>query len=308
MSTKARHGVYAAAITPVGKDGRPDTAKLIAYCRRLIGEGLDGVAPNGTTGEGNSLPFNWRLELPGAFAEAKLPPDRVIFGTGSCAADDAVALTKAGVDAGYNNALVLPPFYLKGVSDEGLYAYYARLIEGVGSDALRVYLYHFPQMSQTPISIPLIERLKEDFGDIVAGLKDSSGNYDGTLAFADAVDDFDVFPSNEGVLVDALNHRCAGVISATTNASAALARRTLDASGSHQDDLQGLLNKVRQTIAKYPLSAAIKQVEAWKSGDDSWCDVFPPLVRLSDAQRSSLRADLQALPADTGVLADLQPA
>ena len=306
MTHKARKGVYAAAITPAAADGSPDTAKLIAYCKRLIGEGLDGVAPTGTTGEGNSLPFGWRLRLPGQLAQASLPPDRVILGTGSCAADDAVALTKAGVDAGYPNALVLPPFYLKNVSDDGLFAYYARLIEGVGSDALRVYLYHFPQMSQTPISIPLIQRLKSEFGPIIAGLKDSSGDYEGSLAFAGAADDFDVFPSNEGVLVDALAKGCGGVISATTNVSAGLARRTLSASGAERARLQDLLNQVRQTIAKYPLSAAIKQVEAWKSGDDTWCDVFPPLVTLSDAQKASLRAELEALPAETGVLPALE--
>lgn len=308
MTTKARNGVYAAAITPVDATGRPDTTKLIAYCKRLIAEGLDGVAPTGTTGEGNSLPFDWRLDLPGAFSEAQLPPDRVIFGTGSCAADDAVALTKAGVNAGYNNALVLPPFYLKSVSDDGLFAYYARLIEGVGSDALRIYLYHFPQMSQTPISIPLIQRLKSEFGPIIAGLKDSSGDYAGSLAFAEAADDFDVFPSNEGVLVDALAKGCGGIISATTNSSASLVRRTLEATGPEQDRLQGLLNDVRQTIAKYPLSAAIKQIEAWKSGDESWCSVFPPLVDLSTDQKSALRQDLQTLPDECGVLGALEDA
>jgi len=308
MSTKATKGVYAAAITPVGANGRPDTQKLVSYCLRLISEGLDGVAPTGTTGEGNSLPFYWRIELPNAFAEAGLPPNRVIFGTGSCAADDAVALTKSGVDAGFPNALVLPPFYLKNVSDEGLFAYYARLIEGVGSDDLRIYLYHFPQMSQTPISIPLIQRLKTEFGPIIAGLKDSSGDYAGSLAFAGAAEDFDVFPSNEGVLVDALSKGCAGVISATTNSSAGLARRTLESSGPEQVMLQALLNDVRQTIAKYPLSAAIKQIEAWKSGDEDWCRVFPPLVELTEDQKASLKAELQALPTQTGVLGSLEPA
>ncbi|MEM8823733.1 MAG: dihydrodipicolinate synthase family protein [Pseudomonadota bacterium] len=302
MNTKARQGVYAAAITPVAADGRPDTAKLIAYCQRLIDDGLDGIAPTGTTGEGNSLPFDWRLELPSAFATAGLAADRVIFGTGSCAADDAVALTKAALGAGYVNALVLPPFYLKNVSDDGLFAYYARLIEGVDSDALRIYLYHFPQMSQTPISIPLIQRLKAEFGPIIAGLKDSSGDYAGSLAFAGAVEDFDVFPSNEGVLIDAMAKGCAGVISATTNSSARLAQRTLQATGTEQTRLQGLLNDVRQTIAKYPLSAAIKQIEAWKSGDKSWRTVFPPLVPLSPDQQRDLRRDLEALPTECGVL------
>ncbi len=308
MNTKARRGVYAAAITPMAADGRPDTDKLIAYSKRLIADGLDGVAPTGTTGEGNSLPFDWRLTLPGHFAQANVPPERVIFGTGACAADDAVALTKAGVDAGYVNTLVLPPFYLKGVSDDGLFAYYARLIEGVGSSALRIYLYHFPQMSQTPISVPLIQRLKAEFGPIIAGLKDSSGDYAGTLAFACAADDFDVFPSNEGVLVNALAEGCGGVISATTNVSAGLARRTLDATGPTQNTLQGHLNAVRQTIAKYPLSAAIKQVEAWRSGDDSWCAVFPPLVQLTETQKLDLRRDLDALPEVCGVLHQAEPA
>lgn len=306
MTTKARKGVYAAAITPVDMSGRPDTLKLITYCKRLIQEGLDGVAPTGTTSEGNSLPSDWRLELPRAFAKAGVPSDRVIFGTGACAADDAVALTKAGVDAGYNNALVLPPYYLKNVSDDGLFAFYARLIEGVGSDALRIYLYHFPQMSQTPISIQLIQRLKTEFGPVVAGLKDSSGDYAGSLAFAGAADDFDVFPSNEGVLVDALAKGCGGVISATTNTSAILARRTLQAEGAEQARLQGLLNDVRQVIAKYPLSAAVKQIEAWKSGDDSWAKVFPPLVKLTIDQVASLKREIDALPEDCAIFSKLE--
>ena len=301
MTSKATNGVYAAAITPVGSDGKPDAEKLVSYCKRIIAEGLTGVAPTGTTSEGNSLPFAWRLKLPEAFAAGGVPGDRVIIGTGASAADDAAALTKAGVQAGYNNALVLPPFYYKSPSDDGLYAYYARIIEQVGSDALRIYLYHFPQMSAVPISIPLIQRLKKDFGPIIAGLKDSSGDYAGSLAFVDAADDFDVFPSNEGVLVDGMAKGCGGVISATTQTSTFLSRRTLDASGDEQARLQGLLNDVRQVIAKYPLMAAVKQIEVWKSGDESWSRLFPPLVKLTQEQQTTLRSELDALPAECDV-------
>lgn len=300
--SKARSGVYAAAITPVANDGTPDIQKLITYCKRLIQEGLDGVAPAGTTGEGNSLPTKSRLAMPGEFAKAGLDADRVIFGTGSCAADDAVDLTRACLEAGYNSVLVLPPFYLKNVPDDGLFAYYARLIEQVGSAKLRIYLYHFPQMSMTPISIPLIQRLKTEFGPVIAGLKDSSGDYAGSLAFAEAADDFDVFPSNEGVLRDCLQKGCAGVISATTNASASLARATLEASGEHADDLQATLAAVRQTIAKFPLSAALKQIEAWKSGDESWCRTFAPLTPLNAQQKEDLYAELAALKPQAGDL------
>lgn len=305
MTSKAKKGVYSAAITPVGPDGRPDTQKLISYCKRIMSEGLTGVAPTGTTSEGNSLPFDWRLELPVAFAEAGIPTDRVIIGAGSSAADDAAALTRAGLEAGYNNALVLPPFYYKNPSDEGLFASYARLIEQVGSDSLRVYLYHFPAMSAVPISIPLIQRLKEEFGPIIAGLKDSSGDYEGSLAFVGAADDFDVFPSNEGVLVDAMAKGCGGIISATTQVSTFLSRRTLDTTGEEQARLQGLLNDVRQVIAQYPLMAAVKQIEAWKTGDDSWAELFPPLVKLTDEQKNTLRAELEALPEECGIFKTL---
>lgn len=301
MTSKAKNGVYAAAITPVGPDGRPDTQKLTSYCKRIMEEGLTGVAPTGTTSEGNSLPFEWRLKLPEAFAEASIPGDCVIIGTGSSSADDAAALTKAGIDAGYNNALVLPPFYYKNPSDEGLFASFARLIERVGSDSLRLYLYHFPAMSAVPISIPLIQRLKAEFGPIIAGLKDSSGDYEGSLAFVSAADDFDVFPSNEGVLVDGMAKGCGGIISATTQTSTFLSRRTLDATGEEQERLQGLLNDVRQVIAKYPLMSAVKQIEAWKSGDDSWTRLFPPLVELSSEQKTSLRNELEALPAECDI-------
>ncbi|KIT17580.1 dihydrodipicolinate synthase family protein [Jannaschia aquimarina] len=305
---KARRGVYAAAITPLGPDGRPDTGKLVAYCKRLIADGLDGVAPVGTTSEGNSTPMDWRLRLPEALAEGGIAGDRVILGTGACAMDDAAALSKAALDAGFPNVLVLPPFYYKNVSDEGLFAAYARLIERVGSDALRVYLYHFPQMSQTPISVALVQRLKAAFGPVIAGLKDSSGDYAGSLAFAEAADDFDVFPSNEGVLVDALARGCGGVISATTQVAPGLVRRTLEASGADRDRLQALLTEVRKAVSAYQLMAAVKEVEALRSGDPAWRAVLPPLVSLTEAQRAGLARDLAALPAEAGIATQIEPA
>ena len=301
--TKAKHGVYAASITPINRSGEPDAAKLAAYSRWCIDQGLDGVAPLGTTGEGNSLPMSFRLAVPGFFANAGFASDEVIFGTGSCATGDAIAATRAAVAAGFFNALVLPPFYYKNAAEDGLYAYYARLIEGVGDDRFRLYLYHFPQLSMTPITHTLIQRLREGFGPVIAGLKDSSGDFDGTLGFVGAAEDFDVFPANEGVLLEGLRNGCAGVISATTNASASLARQTVSASGDQAMDYQETLTAVRLAIAKHPLSAALKQIQAWRSGDDSWLDVLPPNVRLTQAQVQELRRDIDALEPRAGVLA-----
>ncbi len=300
--SKANKGVYAASLTPMGADGGPDLRKLAAFCRWNIEQGLDGVAPLGTTGEGNSLALAARMALPDIFAETGFNSEEVIFGTGSCATGDAIAATRACVDAGFFNVLVLPPFYFKNPSEDGLYAYYAGLIDGIADDRLRVYLYHFPQMSMTPIPLTLIERLKSTYGPVIAGLKDSSGDFAGTLQFVAAADDFDVFPSNEGVLLEGLEKGCAGVISATTNASAALARRTLEAPAGKADALQETLTAVRLAISKYPLSAALKQIEAWRTGDAGWLPVFPPQVGLTEEQADALRHDLEALEPRAGIL------
>lgn len=295
MTEKARRGVYAAVLTPIGEDGQPEREKFVDYSRQLLAEGLDGLAPLGTTGEANSLPFAFRLSVADAYAKAGIPSDRVIFGTGSPSLADAIELTRSVLRAGYTNVLVLPPFYFKNVAEEGLYTFYARLADGVDDPRLRVYLYHFPQMTQVPISRELIVRLKARFGSVMAGLKDSSGDFEGSKAFMETADDFDVFPSNEGVLVETLERKGGGVISATTNATGRITRRLLDAAGEERQALQELAHAARQIISGYSLSAALKQIEAWRSGDDGWRRVLPPLLELDDTQAPELRRKLETL-------------
>lgn len=299
--TKAIRGIYAAAVSPFKDDGTLDTAKLVAYCRHLVTEGgCDGVAPTGTTGEGNSISFRQKLELAGAFAEAGFEPSRAIFGTGACATQDAIDLSKAALDAGFPNVLVLPPFYYKNPSDEGLYRYFAQLIETIGDDRLRVYLYHFPQMSATPIPVDVAIRLKKDFGPMVAGLKDSSGDMSQALAFSKAtggVDaDFDVYPSSESFLFEGLAGGCAGIISGSTNAFANYVQKGR-AEGAESAAFEHV-KAARSMASKYPLMAAMKQLEAWRTGDDSWTRMAPPLVPLSKDQKTNLKADFAALKAD----------
>lgn len=296
--TKAIRGIYAAAVSPFREDGSLDAAKLVSYCQYLVTEGgCDGVAPTGTTGEGNSISFRQKMELAGAFADAGFDPARAIFGTGACATQDAIDLSKAALDAGFPNVLVLPPFYYKNPSDEGLYRYFAQLIETIGDDRLRVYLYHFPQMSATPIPVDLAVRLKKEFGAVVAGLKDSSGDMSQALAFANAtggVDaDFDVYPSSEALLFEGLEGGCAGIISGSTNAFANYVQQgRIDGPDS---DAFALVKAARAVAGKYPLMAAMKQIEAWRTGDDSWTRMTPPLVPLTAEQKSNLRSDLDAL-------------
>lgn len=301
--SKARRGIYAAAITPFDDNGRVATEKLLAYCQHLLSDGgCDGVAPAGTTGEGTSIAMVDRLALPAAFAEAGIDRDRVIFGTGAPSLPDCIALTRAGCDAGFLNALVLPPYYYKGPSDDGIFAYYATLIEQIGRDDLRVFLYHFPQLSQVPFSTDLVLRLRAEFGPIIAGLKDSSGDFAQTAAFIEATggveEDFNVFPSSEAFLWDGLSIGSAGIISGSTNITARLVQvAKAAAEGAERDAAMDVVRKARATAEKYPLMAAMKTAEAWRSGDDGWLRMQPPLLPLNEDQRAALREDLAALGA-----------
>lgn len=299
--SKARRGIYAAAVSPFDQDGSLNAQKLVRYCQYLLSEGgCNGVAPTGTTGEGTSISMTDRLALPGVFAEAGIETDRVIFGTGAPASGDCVALTRAAVDAGYTNVLVLPPFYYKNPSDEGLYAYFAHLVETIARDDLRVYLYHFPQMSATPLSPALVTRLRNAFGAVIAGLKDSSGDFEQSRAIVEATggvaEDFDVYPSSEAMLWDGLSIGTAGIISGSTNAFGAKAQAAKRASeGPARDAAMQAVRDARAMAGNYPLMAAMKTIEAWRSGDDEWLRMAPPLIPLSTKQKAALRAELDAL-------------
>lgn len=301
---KARRGIYAAAISPFDAAGRLDAPKLIDYCRYLMSEagGCDGVAPMGTTGEATSISMPERLALPQAFTEADIPADRVIFGTGAPSVPDAISLTRAALEAGYPNVLVLPPYYYKNPSEEGLYAYYSALAEGIGNDRLRIYLYHFPQMSAVPLPVTLVTRLRAAFGPVIAGLKDSTGDFEQSRAFIEAtggVDaDFDVFPASEALLEDGLAIGSAGTISGSTNAFGDLAQRAYRADGPERSAAMGPIRAARAVAEKYNNIAAMKQIEAWRSGDDGWLRLLPPLAPLTTDQKAALRADLDAVSRD----------
>lgn len=292
--SKARKGVYAAAITPIGSDGTPDLNGLVAYCRGLISAGCDGVAPLGTTGEAAALPFTFRVRVPEALALAGVAADRVILGAGSPSVGDAIAIGKAALSAGFTNLLVLPPYYTKEPSEDGLYDYYSRIIDTLGDDRLRLYLYHIPQVTAVAIPLTLVHRLRDSYGRIVAGIKDSSGSFESAKSYI-GPEDFDIYPSSEAVLSDALAAGCAGVISGSTNISAQLAHQVLQASGPQRQALQDQLTEFRQTIQAFPLIPAVKQIHAWRTGDEGWLRMLPPLRGLSSEQTNQLRIKMERL-------------
>jgi 4-hydroxy-tetrahydrodipicolinate synthase len=297
-------GVYAAVLTPLTEALEPNLPAFLAHSRWLLANGCDGLAPLGTTGEANSLSVAQRLAIVEASAAGGLPMAKCIIGAGSCALADAVAVTRAIVAAGGGGALLLPPFYYKNPSEDGLFAFFSEVVQRVGDSRLRLYLYHFPQLSTVPITIPLIERLKSAYGEVVAGLKDSSGDWSNTAALLDAFPGFGVFSGSEEFLLSNLRKGGVGCISASTNVTAPLARPVYAGwSSPEAEGLQKELTEARLVLQSYPMQAALKEVVAARTGDAAWRNLLPPNRALSAQQREQLMARLAALPQMRGLLA-----
>lgn len=298
MKPERIKGVLAPVITPFLKDLAPDGKRFAAHCKWLLAQGCAGLAVFGTTSEANSLSVDERIELFDMLLEAGIPPARLMPGTGCCSLTDTVRLTRHVIKAGAAGVLMLPPFYYKGVSDEGVFRSFAETIERVGDERLQVYLYHIPPQSQVPIPIPLIERLLKAYPGAIAGIKDSSGDVANLRALlaAFAGTAFDVFPGSEMLLLEGLQHGGVGCITATGNVNPAPIVavfenwRSPDAARMQAD-----LDTLRKTMQAYPLIAAIKATIAHYARDESWNRLRPPLVELDAGQRSQLLAKLQDL-------------
>jgi 4-hydroxy-tetrahydrodipicolinate synthase len=290
-------GVLAPVVTPFTPDLRPDAARLARHCRWLVAQDV-GLAVFGTNSEANSLTVPEKLGLLDALIESGLPPQRMMPGTGCCAIPDTVELTRRAVERGCVGVLMLPPFYYKGVSDDGLFASFAEVIERVGDARLRIYLYHIPPVSQVPISLALIERLLARYPGTVAGIKDSSGDWNNTRAMLERFQPqgFDVFAGSETFLLATLRAGGAGCISATANVNGpAIARLARDWRDGEADTQQRALDAVRGAFQKFPMIPALKSAVAHFSGDDAWVTVRPPLVALAAAQRREVVTALAPL-------------
>ena len=303
VMTKAIRGVYAAAISPFNAAGALDTWKLGQYCQYLLAEGgCDGVAPIGTTGEGASISVAQKCEVPAALRAAGIPPERVILGVGSPAVDDVVTVARAALSEGYVNLLVLPPYYYKAVPEAGLFTYFAQIIHGVSDDRMRMYLYHFPQVSMTPLSPKLVMDLRTSFGEIVAGLKCSSGDFAHSKAFVDATGGvdagFDVYPSSEDMLFQGLEAGCAGVISGSMNILGPLVQTALKAPiGAKRDEALQRVVEARKFTQGFSLMAAMKLHESVRSQDPNWLRMAPPLTQLDQQQKSAFLDGISAFTA-----------
>ncbi|KAF1047031.1 MAG: 4-hydroxy-tetrahydrodipicolinate synthase [Herbaspirillum frisingense] len=288
-------GVLSPVLTPFQADLEPDTRAFIAHCRWLARQGA-GLAIFGTNFEATSLAPEERMRLTDALLESGVPPALLMPGTGSCALPETVRLTRHAVQAGAAGVLMLPPFYYKNVSDDGLFAYFSEVIERVGDRRLAVYLYHFPAMSATPISLALIERLLKRYPGAIAGVKDSSGDWHHmeTMIRHFGKDGFDVFPGAETFLQRAIEYGGAGCISATVNvnpASIVAIWRSTDT--NERSALQARADAVRKIFQTQPMIPAMKHAIAHWSGRTQWRTVRPPLTALDAQAGAALVAQLQ---------------
>ncbi len=284
---KRLSGVLAPVVTPFKRDLSPDRERYVRHCKWLLANGCRGLAVFGTNSEANSLSIDERMVLLETLIQEGVPATALMPGTGCCALTDSVRLTAHATALGCAGVLMLPPFYYKG----------AEVIERVGDARLQLYLYHIPPVSQVPITLPLIERLLKKFPGTVAGVKDSSGDWNNTKAMLDAFakSGFDVFAGSEVFLLENMRGGGVGCITATGNINPGAINKVFETwRGPNADALQKDITATRGIMQKYPMMAALKAVIAHFGRDPDWATLRPPLVELTPAQSKSLISELEA--------------
>lgn len=287
--THAIQGVHCAAATPVTAQGRPDLPLFVAHCHALLAAGCHGIALLGTTGEANSLAAPDRRALVEAAIAGGIAPGTLLPGTSTPVISDTIALTRHAVQAGTRGVVLLPPYYYKGVSDEGLFRFYARVIEGVGDDRLRVVLYHIPQVTHVPIGLDLIDRLMTAFPGIVCGIKDSSGDLENMRAMCEAFPALGVLSGADPLMLPLLRMGGAGCITSTSNLRADALRVVWDnwrnpGREAEIEAAQARINAWRTLSNAHVQLPTIKAMLAHARGDRGWLNVMPPLVELGAAE------------------------
>jgi 4-hydroxy-tetrahydrodipicolinate synthase len=305
---KRIEGVLAPVITPFRKDYAPDAQRFVRHCRWLLKSGCAGLAVFGTNSEANSMSVAEKRALLEALVAGGVPASALMPGTGHCALSDSIEMTRAAVALGCAGVLMLPPFYYKGVSDEGLYRSFAEVIERVGDERLQLYLYHIPPVAQVAITLPLIERLLSKYPGIVAGVKDSSGDWSNTKAMLDAFakEGFDVFAGSEAFLLDNMRHGGKGCITATGNINPGpIANVYRNWRSADAERLQAGISATRKIVQKQPMIPALKAAVAHFGNDAQWKTCRPPLVELTPPQEETLITDLKGAGFDMPGLASV---
>ena len=289
-------GVLSPVLTPFTKDLKPDSKRLVELCHWLSSQNV-ALVLFGTTSEANSLSLEEKISLLDDLIDAGINPSLLMPGTGCCSLTETVQLTSHAVELGCKGTLILPPFFYKDISDDGLLRSYAETIERVGNSALKIYLYHIPPVSGVSISLDLIERLIIRYPNVIAGVKDSSGNWDNTQSILERQwDDFRVFAGSERFLLQTMRAGGTGCISATANINPnAIYNLYKEWKSDRADNLQEQLNQVRTVLESYPMIPALKSVISYYSNHPDWTIVRPPFISLEKETQKELIQKLKSL-------------
>ena len=282
-------GVFSPVITPFNKDLSVNHKKLIQQCKWLLSQNV-GLAVFGTNSEANSLSIDEKIFLLDKLVDHGIDPNKLMPGTGCCAITDTIKLTKHAVKLGCAGILMLPPFYYKAVSDDGLFDYFSNVIESVNDDRLRIYLYHIPPIAKVGISLHLIEALLKNYPQCIAGIKDSSGDWENTQRMLDQNwDNFSIFAGSEAFLLQTLRNGGAGCISATANINPERIHKLYkNWQASDADICQKELNDLRSIVQSYPLIPALKAIISHYHKDDNWNILRPPLRAMNQKDSEDL--------------------
>jgi 4-hydroxy-tetrahydrodipicolinate synthase len=288
----AIRGIWAAALTPVAADFQPDAAKAIPYYRELLENGCDGINVLGTTGEAMSLSAEQRVHYMRLLASSGLPMARMMAGTGAAALADAVELTRAALDCGFAAALIMPPFFYREASDDGIAAFFDALFARAKLPRKSVLLYNFPRMSGVALHADLVDRLVEASGDRIFGMKDSSNDECQQSEIICRRPGFSIFPGSESDLAEAKRRGAAGCISGSVALWPRLAKNVFESGDEAQ---ASELNRRRAALDGVPLVGAMRYLIAAQRGEPEWERTMPPQEPLSVEQRKSLDRALASI-------------
>jgi len=270
-------GLFTASLTPMNDDLSVNYTCLVEHINWLLDNGSNGICLLGTTGEANSFSIEERMDVLDEVIDANIEPHKLLVGTGTCVITDTIILTQHAVSKGVGGVLMLPPFYYKDLSDQGVLDYFKLVIEGVDDANLKIYLYNFPKMTGVSFTLPLVKKLIEAFPGVIVGMKDSSGDWKGMQAVCVEIPGFQLFTGTEKYLLDTLRAGGAGCISATFNASIQYGANVYtNWQKPEADDLQAKLNEIRKEFEVDSFISSLKFLFSKWFDNPKWLNVRPP--------------------------------
>ena len=293
-------GVFSAALTPIKQDLSINKDLFLRHCQYLMRQGHDGLAIFGTTGEANSLSIQQKKDHLDFLVANRIDPRVLIPGTGSSSLSDAIDMTKHAASHKVKAILMLPPFYYKNVSREGVINYYRHVIERVGDNKLKYILYHIPQNSYVSIDLKIIEILLTLYPNNVIGLKDSSGDSDRMMKIIKYFNEFSVFCGHDSLALNICKRGGAGAITAGTNVCGKLLNFIIknqknESSIKNFVDLQNLLKQIRQLITSHEPISLMKAYFSVVDNIPDWNNVLPPLKKIENPSDQKLVLILKEL-------------